>query len=425
MWCNIHSEVNCTYSTLCMSSVTAVVDQWPKVVRRSRLPVLGGHRDLHCGDLGWGTQRVGQALWHCHPGLSWWCWQKFDVLTMPGASLMKGVQSVFSKEEHFPPPPPTESREGFWRSVQPLHSALSWWLGRKTSLPRLWWMLFPILMNSSRWTWLEWRKCKAVPWRYVWHFSPFTGVGAPVVCYDNTHTACLISQDTRLVAGVAFKKTFSYAGFEMQPKKYSNPTIALLNIELELKAERDNAEIRLESVQVTASVLPKPGPKLCWIFSFFVAQSWCLLVTAVGVPGCGGHWVDHSLRQTGKDSQEWRQGGPVQAANWWCGDAVLCWQVPISPTVGACGARDTATRSTLVTKSKCQCLPSEICSVLVGYRMKISSELCRPVVVPSRQPWPAWNLGFWELVNSSKSNKLVVKGDLPWLYIYICVCVSV
>ena len=43
--------------------------------------------------------------------------------------------------------------------------------------------------------------------------------------------------------GVAFKKTFSYAGFEMQPKKYTSPKIALLNIELELKAERTNAEV--------------------------------------------------------------------------------------------------------------------------------------------------------------------------------------
>lgn len=55
-------------------------------------------------------------------------------------------------------------------------------------------------------------------------------------------------EDSMLVGGVAFKKTFSYAGFEMQPKTYKNPKIALLNIELELKAERDNAEIRVESV---------------------------------------------------------------------------------------------------------------------------------------------------------------------------------
>lgn len=56
-------------------------------------------------------------------------------------------------------------------------------------------------------------------------------------------------EDSLLVDGVAFKKTFSYAGFEMQPKTYKNPKIALLNIELELKAERDNAEIRLASVE--------------------------------------------------------------------------------------------------------------------------------------------------------------------------------
>lgn len=49
-----------------------------------------------------------------------------------------------------------------------------------------------------------------------------------------------------LVEGVAFKKTFSYAGFEQQPKQFDHPKIALLNIELELKSERENAEIRLE-----------------------------------------------------------------------------------------------------------------------------------------------------------------------------------
>jgi len=56
-------------------------------------------------------------------------------------------------------------------------------------------------------------------------------------------------EDTQLVPGVAFKKTFSYAGFEMQRKTYKNPKVALLNIELELKAEKDNAEVRLENVE--------------------------------------------------------------------------------------------------------------------------------------------------------------------------------
>lgn len=56
-------------------------------------------------------------------------------------------------------------------------------------------------------------------------------------------------EESKLVLGVAFKKTFSYAGFEMQQKSYKNPKIAMLNIELELKAERDNAEIRVDNVQ--------------------------------------------------------------------------------------------------------------------------------------------------------------------------------
>ena len=36
----------------------------------------------------------------------------------------------------------------------------------------------------------------------------------------------------------------------MQPKKYTNPKIALLNVELELKAEKENAEIRVDNVEV-------------------------------------------------------------------------------------------------------------------------------------------------------------------------------
>lgn len=56
-------------------------------------------------------------------------------------------------------------------------------------------------------------------------------------------------EDSQLIAGVAFKKTFSYAGFEMQPKNYTKCKIALLNIELELKAERDNAEVRVDNVK--------------------------------------------------------------------------------------------------------------------------------------------------------------------------------
>lgn len=53
--------------------------------------------------------------------------------------------------------------------------------------------------------------------------------------------------DSFLVEGVCFRKTFSYAGFEQQPKKFDNPKIAILNVELELKAEKDSAEIRLEN----------------------------------------------------------------------------------------------------------------------------------------------------------------------------------
>ena len=55
-------------------------------------------------------------------------------------------------------------------------------------------------------------------------------------------------QDSLFVNGVAFKKTFSYAGFEQQPKSFKDPNIVCLNVELELKAEKDNAEVRVEQV---------------------------------------------------------------------------------------------------------------------------------------------------------------------------------
>ncbi|KAL8990466.1 MAG: hypothetical protein Q9169_008113 [Polycauliona sp. 2 TL-2023] len=55
-------------------------------------------------------------------------------------------------------------------------------------------------------------------------------------------------QDSLFVNGVAFKKTFSYAGFEQQPKTFTDPKIVCLNVELELKSEKDNAEVRIDQV---------------------------------------------------------------------------------------------------------------------------------------------------------------------------------
>lgn len=45
-------------------------------------------------------------------------------------------------------------------------------------------------------------------------------------------------QDSQLVHGVAFKKTFTYAGHEQLPKRIANPVICCLNFELEWQAEK-------------------------------------------------------------------------------------------------------------------------------------------------------------------------------------------
>lgn len=62
-------------------------------------------------------------------------------------------------------------------------------------------------------------------------------------------------RDSFLVNGVAFKKTFSYAGFEQQPKSFKNPKILLLNLELELKSEKENAEVRLSDPSQYQSIV--------------------------------------------------------------------------------------------------------------------------------------------------------------------------
>ncbi len=48
-------------------------------------------------------------------------------------------------------------------------------------------------------------------------------------------------RDSFLVDGVAFKKTFSYAGFEQQPKSFVDAKILLLNIALPLMDEKETA----------------------------------------------------------------------------------------------------------------------------------------------------------------------------------------
>ena len=56
-----------------------------------------------------------------------------------------------------------------------------------------------------------------------------------------------LEADSFLVDGVAFKKSFSYAGFEQQPKKFENAKVIILNVELELKSEKENSELRISN----------------------------------------------------------------------------------------------------------------------------------------------------------------------------------
>lgn len=82
------------------------------------------------------------------------------------------------------------------------------------------------------------------------HFS--TILVEAISCDDDMHIAKVPGgslSDSFLVPGIAFKKTFTYAGYEQQPKKILNPKICCLNIELEWKSERENAELKIDNVE--------------------------------------------------------------------------------------------------------------------------------------------------------------------------------
>jgi len=61
--------------------------------------------------------------------------------------------------------------------------------------------------------------------------------------------------DTLLVDGLAIKKCFAYAGAKAQPYLFKNPAVALIKVELEMKAERMNAEVRVNSAEEYQKVI--------------------------------------------------------------------------------------------------------------------------------------------------------------------------
>lgn len=98
--------------------------------------------------------------------------------------------------------------------------------------------------------------------RYQDFFAPM--IVEAVDCLDESLDLSLIGvkkvaggsvTESFLVRGVAFKRTFSYAGFEQQPKSFEAPKILCLNLELELKSERENAEVRIDDPSQYQSIV--------------------------------------------------------------------------------------------------------------------------------------------------------------------------
>ena len=61
----------------------------------------------------------------------------------------------------------------------------------------------------------------------------------------------------------------------MQRKKYEKPDIVLLNVELELKSEKENAEIRVDNVEVSLDLVYST---ICFVLSkIFTMYCMCFL----------------------------------------------------------------------------------------------------------------------------------------------------
>ena len=141
-------------------------------------------------------------------------------------------------------------------------------------------------------------------------------------------------QDSIMVEGVAFKKCFSYAGFEQMTKHFKAPKIVLLNVELELKAERDNAEVRVSDVTAYQAVVDAEWDIIYDKLAKIVASGANIVLSKLAIGDlatqyfadrglfCAGRVEDGDLKRVAKAT-----GAAVQTS---CND--------LSPGVlGACG----------------------------------------------------------------------------------------
>eukprot|EP00824_Muranothrix_gubernata_P003081 TRINITY_DN13841_c0_g1_i1.p1 TRINITY_DN13841_c0_g1~~TRINITY_DN13841_c0_g1_i1.p1 ORF type:complete len:574 (+),score=149.98 TRINITY_DN13841_c0_g1_i1:170-1723(+) len=128
-------------------------------------------------------------------------------------------------------------------------------------------------------------------------------------------------EDSLLVEGVAFKKTFSYAGFEQQPKKFRDAHVLLLNVELELKAEKDNAEVRIEDPSQYQSIVDAEWSIIFDKLAKIVATGAKIILSRLAIGDlatqyfadrglfCAGRVSDDDLRRVAKAT-----GGAVQTS---------------------------------------------------------------------------------------------------------------
>jgi T-complex protein 1 subunit eta len=111
--------------------------------------------------------------------------------------------------------------------------------------------------------------------------------------------------DSTLISGVAFKKSFSYAGHEQAPKFFEKPKICVLNMELEKKSEKENAEIRIENPDAYQSLIDAEWDIIYGKLKAIVDSGATIVLSKLPIGDLAQqYFADHGVFSAGRVPQE-------------------------------------------------------------------------------------------------------------------------
>ena len=164
----------------------------------------------------------------------------------------------------------------------------------------------------------------------------------------------------------------------MQPKNFTDPYIALLNVELELKAEKENAEVRVETVEVGWNFEHRH------FYRFIGGWHLGLLIILL-------FWLFRNIRKS-----------LMQNGRFYTTSYNLSMTVELRLSCRSCLLEMSLHNGSLIA----------ICSALVEFHLKIWSEYRKHVGALYRHRRKSWAKILLVLVEILRSDKLEAKGTV-------------